>query len=226
MSNERKTDNGQVKLLVGVGVFAALAAVVSFATSFIKIGFLSLDMGDIVVVLASYIYGPVSGLAISLISSLCSFLYSGTGFWGFVMDFASSATFAFAASFIYYRRKNFKFAIIGTYSAILAVVLVMMPLNILITPLYTGTTSGDVIVMIPKLLLPFNLFKAAFNGGAVLLLYKPVAKALRGANLVPSIPKGEKNEASKPGSYAPYSLLIGALTVIVAVGGLVLLAIA
>ena len=156
MNNSYKTEKERVKLLVGVGVFAALATVISFATSFIKVGFLSLDMGDIIIVLASYIYGPVSGVAASLISSLCGMLYSGTEFWGFLMDFASSAVFSFVASFVYYRRKNFKLAIVGIYCAVLAVLVVMMPLNILITPLYTGKTSYEVLLMIPTLLLPFN----------------------------------------------------------------------
>ena len=39
-----------VKLVAGVGIFAALAIIVSFATSFIRVQFLSLDAGDIVIV--------------------------------------------------------------------------------------------------------------------------------------------------------------------------------
>ena len=74
------TKKNNTKLLAGIGVYAALAIVVSFATSFIKIGYLSLDAGDIVIVLASFIYGPVAGVAISLVSSLVSMMYSGTMF--------------------------------------------------------------------------------------------------------------------------------------------------
>ena len=81
-----------VKLVAGVGIFAALAIIVSFATSFIRVQFLSLDAGDIVIVLASFIYGPLAGVIISAISSLVSFFYSGTGPWGMLMDFVSSAT--------------------------------------------------------------------------------------------------------------------------------------
>jgi riboflavin transporter FmnP len=224
MNNRYKTEKERVKLLVGVGVFAALATVISFLTSFIKLGFLSLDMGDIIIVLASYIYGPISGVAASLISSLCGMLYSGTEFWGFLMDFVSSATFSFVASFVYYRRKNFKFAIIGIYCAVLAVLLIMMPLNILITPLYTDQTSYEVLLMIPTLLLPFNFFKTAFNGGAVLLLYKPIVKALRGAKLIPFQPEAGKTCEVKANSYGRYSLIFGIVTVAVAIIGLVILA--
>ena len=160
-------------MLAGVGIFSALAAVVSFLTSFLKVGFLSLDAGDIVIVIASFIYGPVSGIVVSLISALASFLYSGTGFWGFLMDFASSAAFVFVASFIYSRRRDFKSAIIGIGVSVITTTAIMMPLNILITPIYTGASTGYVLSLIPVLLLPFNFAKTLFNGAVSLMIYKP-----------------------------------------------------
>lgn len=168
-----------VKKLAGAGVFAALAVAVSFATSFIKIGYLSLDAGDVIIVLASFIYGPGVGIAISLVSSMAGFIYSGTMFWGALMDFVSSAVFSFTASFIYSRRKTFNFAIIGIYAAVVAVTAVMMPLNILITPLYMPVSTEFVLREIPRMILPFNFAKATFNGGMALLLYKPLVRALR-----------------------------------------------
>ena len=224
MNNKRT--NFSLMRLVGIGIFAALAIVISFLTSFIKVGFLSLDAGDIVIILGSFIYGPVAGILMSLISSLFSLLYSGTLFWGFIMDFASSATFAFIASFIYFRKKNFNFAIIGIYSAVVAVTAIMMPLNILITPLYTGATSEYVITLIPVLLLPFNFAKCLFNGGAVLLLYKPIVRAMRAAHLIaPSTAPTQDatDSVKKRGSTIP-ALIIGGISVLLAVLALILLA--
>ena len=224
MNNKRT--NLSLMRLVGIGIFAALAIVISFLTSFIKVGFLSLDAGDIVIILGSFIYGPVAGILMSLISSLFSLLYSGTLFWGFVMDFASSAAFAFIASFIYFRKKSFNFAIIGIYSSVIAVTAIMMPLNILITPLYTGTTSEQVIALIPVMLLPFNFAKCLFNGGAVLLLYKPIVRAMRAAHLIPpsSAPKQDATElVKKSGSTIP-ALIIGGVSVLIAVAALIWLA--
>ena len=152
----RNSNSTNVKKLAGAGVFAALAIAISFATSFIKIGYLSLDAGDIIIVLASFIYGPLVGIAISLVASVAGFIYSGTMFWGALMDFVSSAVFAFTASFIYSRRKTFNFAIIGIYSSVVAVTAVMMPLNILITPLYMPVSVEFILEEIPRMLLPFN----------------------------------------------------------------------
>ena len=224
MTNKRT--NPALLRLVGIGIFSALAIVISFATSFIKVGFLSLDAGDIVIILGSFIYGPVAGIIMSLISSLFGVLYSGTLFWGFLMDFSSSAAFAFIASFIYSRRKNFSFAIIGIYSAVIAVTAIMMPLNILITPLYTGATSEYVITLIPTMLLPFNFAKCLFNGGAVLVLYKSIVRAMRAAHLIPpsSTPASDAPvEVKKKGSTIP-ALVIGGVSVVIAVVVLVILA--
>ena len=213
-----------IRNIAGVGIFAALSIVVSFATSFLKIGFLSLDAGDIIIVLSSFIWGAPSGVAISLVSSLVSFLYSGTGFWGMLMDFASSAAFALVAGVIYSGRRDFKHAIIGIYVAVVAVTALMMPLNILITPLYTGAPTGYVISLIPTLLLPFNFAKTLFNGSAVLLLYKSVVRAMRAARLAPPS-RSEKSTATVREGKNPThaALIIGGVAILVAVIVLVLI---
>lgn len=222
----RNNNYTSMKKLAGAGVFAALAIAVSFLTSFIKIGYLSLDAGDIIIVLASFIYGPGVGVAISLVSSIVG-LYNGTMWWGAFMDFASSAVFSFTASFIYSRRKTFNFAIIGIYSAVIAVILVMMPLNILITPLYMPVSVEFVLREIPRLLLPFNFAKAVFNGGSALLLYKPLVRVLRKSGFASPTDKAfsVSNEQKIFGlsKNTFITLIVGGLSVILATVGLIIL---
>ena len=223
----RNNNYTSVKKLTGAGIFAALAIAVSFATSFIKIGYLSLDAGDIIIVLASFIYGPGAGVAISLISSAAGFFYSGTMWWGALMDFASSAIFAFTASFIYSRRKTFNFAILGIYSAAVAVTAIMMPLNILITPLYMPVSVEFVIKEIPRMLLPFNFAKAIFNGGMVLLLYKPLVRALRKSGFASSSESSAKMSDDRRIAGLPrntfVTLVLGGASVLLATVGLIIL---
>ena len=205
-------------MIAGVGIFSALAAVVSFLTSFLKIGFLSIDVGDVVIVIASFIYGPVAGVIVSLISAAASFLYSGTGFWGFIMDFASSAAFVFVASFIYSRKRDFKSAIIGIGVSVIATTAFMIPMNILITPLYTKAPTEYVISLIPTLLLPFNFAKTLLNGAASLVIYKPLVRAMRAAKLAPPS-KSEPSEKPANPSRRPtvMALIVAAVAVAVAV---------
>ena len=206
------------RMIVGVGIFSALAAVVSFQTSFLKIGFLSIDVGDVAIVIASFIYGPVAGVAVSLISAAASFLYSGTGFWGFIMDFASSAAFVFVASFIYSRKRDFKSAIIGIGVSVITTTAFMIPMNILITPLYTKAPTEYVISLIPTLLLPFNFAKTLLNGAAALVIYKPLVRAMRAAKLAPPS-KSEPSEKPANPSRRPtvMALIVAAVAVAVAV---------
>ena len=205
-------------MIAGVGIFSALAAVVSFLTSFLKIGFLSIDVGDVVIVIASFIYGPVAGVIVSLISAAASFLYSGTGFWGFIMDFASSAAFVFVASFIYSRKRDFKSAIIGIGVSVITTTAFMIPMNILITPLYTKAPTEYVISLIPTLLLPFNHAKTLLNGAAALVIYKPLVRAMRAAKLAPPS-KSEPSEKPANLSRRPtvMALIVAAVAVAVAV---------
>jgi len=109
---------------------------------------------------------------------------SSTGFWGFLMNFASSACFSFTASVIYKYRRTFNGAIIGLYASVIATTGVMMLLNILITPIYMDVPRAVVFDLLPKLLLPFNFAKALMNAAIAMLIYKPVSIAMKRAGLI------------------------------------------
>ena len=89
------------------------------------------------------------------------------------------------ASLIYKFRKSFNSSVIGFGVATAVTTLVMVGLNPLIVPLYSGAPREVVISMIPTVLLPFNFAKTLMNSAVAILLYKPVINALRAASLVP-----------------------------------------
>jgi hypothetical protein len=60
----------------------------------------------------------------------------------------------------------------------------MMLANLFITPYYMGVPRGEVVKLIPKLLLPFNLLKALLNSALVMIIYKPISTALKRAKLI------------------------------------------
>ena len=95
------------KRVVGMAMFAALAYGVTFIFR-IPVQFLTFDAKDAVLTIASFIYGPVSAIIMSIVPALIEFItISGTGFWGFLMNFASSACFSFTASLIYKYKRSF-----------------------------------------------------------------------------------------------------------------------
>ena len=100
-----KNNNFSTKKLVGIAVFAALAFGVTLVFR-IPVSFLTFDAKDAILVVASFIYGPIAAVVMSLITSLLEISISDTAVIGAIMNFISSATFAGIASLIYKRKRS------------------------------------------------------------------------------------------------------------------------
>ena len=209
MNSNRKI----LKTTVGIAVFSALAFIVSFAVR-IPVQFLTFDAKDAVIAIAAFVYGPVSAVLMALIAALIELVtISDTGVYGFIMNFASSATFALIASAVYKFKKSFLGSVVGLYGAVVGTIGVMMLLNLFVTPFYMGVPRSVVVDLIPTLLLPFNAAKALMNAAIALLLYKPLTHALRRARLMENV--GE--HSLKFNKRSAMSLVIGGATLVVAI---------
>ena len=167
------------KMLTGIAAFSALAYGVSLVTN-IKVGFLSFDAKDAVITIASFIYGPISAVAMSFVTAFLEFIsFGSTGPYGALMDFISTFSFTFTASVIYEYRRKLSGALMSLGVAATVYVGVMMVANLLITPLYMGVTVEAGKALIPSMVLPFNIAKALMNSAIVMLLYKPTSKLVR-----------------------------------------------
>jgi len=160
----------------------------------------------------------VSGIIISFLVAFIEFIsISGTGVYGFIMNFASSAAFSSAAALIYKYKRNSTGAIIGFFGASAFMVAVMMVLNMLVTPYYMGADIGvvaareQVMKLIPTLILPFNTAKALLNSAIAMFLYKPVSVAMKRAGLV----KGEGKMTFNRSSVAV--IITAAITLVCAI---------
>lgn len=187
-----------IKRLVGISLFAALAYSVTFVFR-IPVAFLTFDAKDTLIAIAALMYGPVSGIIIAFLAAFLEFItISGTGIYGFIMNFVASATFSATAALVYKYKKNISGAIISFYSASVAMVAVMLCLNLLVTPFYMGCTTADVVDLLPKLILPFNMAKGLLNSAFAMLLYKPITVAMRRAKLLQGEAKMSVGKASIP----------------------------
>lgn len=178
----QSTTREHLKKIIVVSMLSAIAYLITFVFRF-NVSFLTFDLKDTVLAMVSLIYGPlygvISALAVTLIEA---FSISGTGPYGFIMNFLASATFSFIFGLIYKYKRNFTGAIISAIGAAVTLVCVMLTANLFITPLYmagAGVDRAAVIGMIPTLLLPFNLCKAILNAALTLMLYKPVTSLLK-----------------------------------------------
>ncbi|MBQ8290602.1 MAG: ECF transporter S component [Clostridia bacterium] len=185
------TKHRATHIAAGVGIFSALAFLVSFVCEVIPAvsGFLSIDLKDAVICIASFIYGPIVAPLISLVVAAIELFTIGndTGWYGFVMNFASSASFSTVASLIYCKKKSVNTALIAFASSIVFTTGVMVLLNAFVTPLYIKQIGipFDVAANLSILFLPFNFAKTLLNSATAMLLYKPVITALRQAGLIP-----------------------------------------
>jgi riboflavin transporter FmnP len=183
MKSQRKA-KVDLKKLVGMAMFSALAYAATLVFR-IPVQFLTFDAKDAVLTVASFIYGPLASIPMSLIPALIEFItISDTGIWGLIMNFVSSATFAFFASTVYKYKRSLNGAMLGLFASISATVGVMIIMNMFITPIYLGVPKEAVMELLPILLLPFNFAKALMNSALVMLIYKPITLAMRRAGLI------------------------------------------
>ena len=104
--NEKRKDRFNVRSLVLTALFCAMAYALTFIFH-IKVIFLTFDAKDAIVGIAAMIFGPASGVIISvLVATIEQITVGDTGFWGWLMDIASTATFSFVAGYIYSKRRN------------------------------------------------------------------------------------------------------------------------
>ena len=211
----RTYKSSNLRTLAAVGVFTALAYVSCVVFHF-RMLFLSFDLKDSVMLIGAMLLGPHYGLAMAAIVALIEFMtISSTGIYGLIMNFVASAAFVCIGSLIYSKKRDMTGAVIGTVSSVIGMTAIMMVANIIVTPLYTNTTSADVIKMIPTVLLPFNLTKAVFNAAIMFTLYTPVSKALRLAGFTS---QGEGIPAQKKS--AKTTIIVTVISLVIAVASL------
>ena len=181
--------NVNVKKLAALAMLVAMAYVVAalFRFSLVPAApFLKYDPKDVIIAIGGFLFGPVEGAMIAAVVALLEMVtVSTTGWWGCAMNFISSATFVVPAALLYRKHHTFKGALLGLVIGACLTTGTMLLWNWLVVPIYQGTPRDAVADMLLPVFLPFNGAKSAINAVLTILVYKPVARALRHARLVP-----------------------------------------
>jgi len=169
--------------MVKIAALSALAIVLMLLLRFPIIpsaAYLEYDPADIPVLIGGFMFGPVGGLIITFIVSFVQFAtVSASGLWiGFVMHIIATGTLVLVTSLIYRKAHSYKGAIIALIAGTLAMTLIMIPANLIFTPMY-GVPIEVVKAGLTVAVIPFNLLKATINSVLTLLLYKPLSKVLK-----------------------------------------------
>lgn len=186
-----------VRKMSVIAIFSAMAVVSNMLIRFPiipAVGFLQYDPKDIIIVIAGFIYGPLTSLVMSALCSVLELLYRGGTYIDVIMNMISTCSFACTAAFIYKRFRTKKGAITGLISGILVCVLCMTLWNYVVTPGYYKLPRETVVSLMLPGIIPFNLIKASINASISLIFYKPIVNILRNTTLLE--PKKEKEKIS------------------------------
>ncbi len=179
-------------------------------------GFLQFDVKDVIIVIGSFVMGPVYALIVTAVVTFLEFLTaSHTGVIGLLMNFVSTGAFCVTAGLVYLKRKTLPGAVAGLILGTLVLTVVMLLWNYYITPIYMKIPREAVAAMLPTVFLPFNLVKGFINSGLTLLVYKPVVGGLRRCGLI------EKKTQAEPTKKMSPALVIGIILLLLFVPALI-----
>ena len=188
----------RIKKMIILSLISAIAYVIVMVCRLPIIpsaGYLDLEFKSAVILIGAYIFGPLSGLVMSVVICLVEMLtFSTTGVIGCIMNVLATACFVCPASFVYKKKKTTAGAVIGIILGAITMTAAMVLWNYILTPMYQGIPREAIATMLLPVFVPFNMIKACLNGGVALFIFRFVIVALQKANL---IPKSEEQEKSK-----------------------------
>lgn len=129
--------------------------------------------------IGTFAFGPFTGLLLTIATSIIQGITvsANSGLYGILMHIIATSTLVIIAGHIYCRNKTRKAAIIGLLCGMLAMAMVMVVANLIITPLFMGVTQEVVWGLMP-FIVGFNLIKAGINGLVTFFLYKRISEFL------------------------------------------------
>ncbi len=173
MQNNQKI---AVKKISTLGVMAALSIALAFFIHipFPPAPFLEYDPADIPIFIVSFIFGPWWGIAITVIVSILQGLTvsAGSGLYGILMHVFATSAFVIVSGLVYKHNRSVLGSVMALALGCLSQAFIMIPLNLIFTPMFMGAPVEAVLEMILPIILPFNLMKAGINAVVTGLLFK------------------------------------------------------
>lgn len=190
----------KVRALTGTAMLGAVAAVLMYLEFPIPImpAFVKLDVSELPALIASFAYGPVSGILVCLIKNLIKLPSTSTAAVGELFNFVMGALFVGVAGIVYKRNKTRKGAIVGALLGALVMAVVSVPYNYFIVyPAYVvmyhlpleaiigmyqaiNPSVDGLLTCLLVFNLPFTFVKGVLDAVLCFLIYKPLSPILHG----------------------------------------------
>lgn len=173
--------------LTAMAALAALSvvfvAIIHFPI-FPQVAFLEYDPADIPILICGFAFGPVAGIAVTVIASLIQGMTvsAQSQVYGIIMHILATGALVITSSCIYKGHKTIKGAALSMVFGALAMAVVMFFANLVVTPYFmmgavSKETVGVVLGLMPYII-AFNLIKACINGAVTFFVYKRVSELM------------------------------------------------
>lgn len=186
--------------LTGTAMLAAVATILMYMEFPIPImpGFIKMDISELPALIASFAYGPLSGIAVCLIKNLIKLPSTSTAAVGELFNFVMGALFVGVAGIVYKKNKTRKGAIIGAVAGALIMALVSLPYNYFVVyPAYVvmyhlpleaiigmyqaiNPNVNGLLACLVTFNVPFTFAKGMVDALLCFLIYKPLSPILHG----------------------------------------------
>ena len=188
------------RALTGTAMLAAVATILMYMEFPIPImpGFIKMDISELPALIASFAYGPLSGIAVCLIKNLIKLRSTSTAAVGELFNFVMGALFVGVAGIVYKKNKTRKGAIIGAVAGALIMALVSLPYNYFVVyPAYVvmyhlpleaiigmyqaiNPNVNGLLACLVTFNVPFTFAKGMVDALLCFLIYKPLSPILHG----------------------------------------------
>lgn len=174
----------KTRVITELAVLAALSVILVFFIHFPifpSAPFLEYDPADIPILIGTFLLGPTLGFVLTVIASILQGITvsSGSGIIGIVMHIIATGSFAVVAGIIYKRNHTRTGAFLALCCGSVVMIIMMVILNLILTPIYMGTPIETVAQMIVPVIIPFNMIKAGINSLITFVVYKPLSNILK-----------------------------------------------
>lgn len=188
----------KIRKLTATALLAAVAAVLMFLDFNVPFmpGFIKMDVSDMPALIAAFAFGPLSGAGVCLIKNLINVLTTTTGGVGELSNFILGCMLVLPAGLLYKKKKNRKFALLGSVVGAVCMAAVSFVTNYFIVyPIYTNFMPLEQIIaayqaILPRVTslwqallifnVPFTFVKGMLCAILTFVVYKPLSPILKG----------------------------------------------
>lgn len=174
-----KNYNGKLstKKLVALALFTAFAFIFSFWSFpiFPATPYLKLDFGNVFIMLAGFLFGPVEAIAVTLVKELLALTNTTSGGVGEIANFLMTSAFVLLPSVVYRYRKGLKTVALSLSGAcVIGTITATLVNRFIIFPLYEEFIgpAADVFKAVIWFVIGFNVIKTVSISVVTVLLYK------------------------------------------------------